>query len=44
MVGDVIESIDGKKLSNELVRGKTIGVKKINVMRDGAKIEISLRY
>ncbi|MFN2391126.1 MAG: PDZ domain-containing protein, partial [Pyrinomonadaceae bacterium] len=44
MIGDVIESIDGKKLSNEPIRGKTIGIKKINVMRNGAKKEISLHY
>jgi len=43
-VGDVIESIDGKKLTNEPVRGKTIGAKKINVVRNAEKIEILLRY
>jgi len=43
-VGDIIEAIDGAKLTNEPFRSKTIAVKKINILRDGAKKEISLHY
>ena len=42
-VGDIIEAIDGTKLTNEPLHNKIIAVKKINVERDGAKKEITLR-
>lgn len=42
-VGDVVEAIDGEKLSDKLLNVKTIQVKKIMVLRGAEKIEISLR-
>lgn len=41
--GDVIEAVDGVKLSAEPVRTKQIGVKKLTVMRGAEKIEITLK-
>lgn len=43
-VGDVVEAIDGKKLADKTTRGKPNEAKKITVLRDAAKIEISLRH
>lgn len=43
-VGDVIEAIDGKKLTDQTPRGKQMEAKKITVVRDAAKKEISLRH
>ena len=42
-VGDVIEAIDGVKLSAEPVNAKKIEVKKLTVARDAEKIEITLK-
>ena len=42
-VGDVIEAIDGKKLSVEPTRSKTVAVKNLTVLRGADKIEISLK-
>lgn len=42
--GDVIEAIDGKKLTAEPIGTKTVEAKKITVVRAGERIEISLRY
>ena len=42
-VGDVIEAIDGIKLSAEPLRGKRIEVKNLTVVRGTAKIEITLK-
>ena len=41
-VGDVIEAIDGRKLSSEPISGQTIEVKKLTVLRSAEKIEIVL--
>ena len=41
--GDVIEAIDGVKLSAEPIRTKQIEVKKLTVMRGAEKIEITLK-
>ena len=42
-VGDSIEAIDGKKLTGEPIRAKTIEGKKLTIMRGAEKKEISLR-
>lgn len=42
-VGDVIEAIDGKKLSSEPISGQMIEVKKLTVLRGAEKKEITLR-
>ena len=42
-VGDLIEAIDGEKLTGEPKRAKTIEGKKLTVLRGAEKIEISLR-
>ncbi len=42
-VGDVIEAIDGIKLSAEPPRAKRIEVKNLTVMRGAARIEIALK-
>jgi len=42
-VGDVIEAIDGEKLTNKPLSAKTVEVKKLTIMRGAEKIEISLR-
>ncbi len=41
-VGDVIEAIDGEKLTSEPIRAKTIEGKNLTVIRGAEKIEISL--
>ncbi len=41
-VGDVIEAIDGEKLTNEPIRAKTIEGKKLTITRGAVKIEILL--
>ena len=41
-VGDVIEAIDGKKISGEPFSGRTIEVKTLTVLRGAKKIEIAL--
>ncbi len=41
-VGDVIEAIDGKKISGEPLSGRTIEVKTLTVLRGAKKIEIAL--
>ncbi|HEX8247028.1 MAG TPA: PDZ domain-containing protein [Pyrinomonadaceae bacterium] len=40
---DVIETLDGQKLSGTPLRGKKIEVKKLGVKRGGAQIEINLQ-
>ncbi|MDQ3801626.1 MAG: PDZ domain-containing protein [Acidobacteriota bacterium] len=40
---DVIETLDGQKLSGADVRGKKIEVKKLGVKRGGAQVEINLQ-
>lgn len=40
---DVIEAIDGIKLLTETIRTNSIGGKKISIIRDGQKFEITLR-
>lgn len=40
---DLIEAINGKKLSGEPIRGKLISIKTITVVRDGQKRKIALR-
>lgn len=40
---DIIETLDGKKLSGSSVRGKKIEVKKLGVKRAGAQVEINLQ-
>ncbi|MDQ3087646.1 MAG: hypothetical protein M3Q78_03515 [Acidobacteriota bacterium] len=42
-VGDVIEAIDGEKLTDKPLSAKTVEVKKLTIMRGAEKIEISLR-
>jgi hypothetical protein len=42
-VGDVIEEIDGKKLSSEPISAQSIEVKKLTVLRGAEKKEITLR-
>lgn len=42
-VGDFIEAIDGKKLTGEPIRAKTIEGKKLTIVRGAEKKEISLR-
>ncbi len=42
-VGDLIEAIDGEKLTGEPIRAKTIEGKKLTIVRGAEKIEISLR-
>lgn len=42
-VGDVIEAIDGKKLSSEPISAQSIEVKKLTVLRGAEKKEITLR-
>ncbi len=42
-VGDVIEELNGKKLSDASLRTKTIEAKTLTVMRGAEKIEISLQ-
>jgi len=42
-VGDVIEAIDGKKISKEPLRSKTFAVKNLTVLRGAKKIEIPLK-
>ena len=42
--GDVIEAIDGKKLTDEPIGTKTVEAKKLTVVRAGGRIEISLQY
>ncbi len=42
-VGDIIETIDGKKISDEPMRSKTVAVKKLTVLRGAEKIEITLK-
>ncbi len=41
-VGDVVEAIDGKKISDEPFSGRTIKVKTLTVLRGAKKIEIAL--
>jgi hypothetical protein len=41
-VGDVIEAIDGKKISGEPFSGRTIEVKTLTVLRGAKRIEIAL--
>ena len=41
-VGDVIEAIDGEKLTSEPIRAKTIEGKNLTIMRGAEKLEISL--
>ncbi len=43
-VGDLIEAIDGEKLTSEPIRAKTVEGKKLTIMRGAGKIEIFLRY
>jgi membrane-associated protease RseP (regulator of RpoE activity) len=43
-VGDVIEAIDGEKLTSEPIRAKIIEGKKLTVVRGTEKVDISLRY
>jgi hypothetical protein len=43
-VGDIIEAIDGEKLTSEPIRGKIIEGKKLTVVRGAEKVEIPLRY
>jgi C-terminal processing protease CtpA/Prc len=40
---DIIETLDGKKLSGSSVRGKKIEVKKLGVKRGDAQVEINLQ-
>ncbi len=42
-VGDVIEAVDGEKLTEQPLRAKTIKGKQITVVRDTQRIEIFLR-
>jgi len=42
-VGDVIEELNGKKLSDESLRSKTIGAKTLTVIRGSEKIVIALQ-
>jgi membrane-associated protease RseP (regulator of RpoE activity) len=42
-VGDLIEAIDGKKLSSEPIPAQTFEVKKLTILRGTEKIEITLR-
>jgi hypothetical protein len=42
-VGDLVEAIDGEKLTNEPIRTKTIEGKKLTILRGTEKIEITLR-
>jgi len=42
-VGDVIEAIDGEKLTDKPLSAKTVEVKKLTILRGAEKIEISLR-
>jgi len=42
-VGDVIEALDGRKISDKPMRFKTSELKKIRVLRGTEKIEISLK-
>jgi len=41
-VGDVIESIDGKKISGEPFSGNTLEAKTLSVLRGAKKMEIAL--
>lgn len=41
-VGDVVEALDGTKLSSEIITGDQISVKSLTVVRNGLKQEISL--
>lgn len=42
-IGDVVEAIDGEKLSDQPLRSKSIAGKKLTILRGAEKIEISLR-
>lgn len=42
--GDVIEAIDGEKLTDKPLSAKTVEVKKLTIVRGAEKIEISLRF
>ena len=41
--GDIIEELDGKKLSDESLRAKTLQVKTLTLMRGSEKIEVTLQ-
>lgn len=41
-VGDLVEAIDGEKLSDEPIRAKTVEGKKLTIVRGAEKVEISL--
>jgi hypothetical protein len=43
-VGDLIDALDGEKLTSEPIRAKIIEGKKLTVVRGTEKIEIPLRY
>jgi hypothetical protein len=43
-VGDLVEAIDGEKLTGEPIRAKIIEGKKMTVVRGTEKVEILLRY
>ena len=43
-VGDLVEAIDGEKLTSEPIRAKIIEGKKLTVVRGTEKVEIFLRY
>ena len=42
-IGDVVEAIDGEKLSDKPLRSKSIAGKKLTILRGAEKIEISLQ-
>lgn len=42
-VGDVIEAINGKKITGDSLEGKGINITNLTVLRDGEKLEIVLR-
>ena len=43
-IGDIIELIDGEKITSESIRAKIIEGKKLTVVRGTEKVEIPLRY
>ena len=41
--GDILEAVDGKKITDDALRGKQLDIKTLTVLRDGERLEIVLQ-